>query len=121
MIKKAKAGDVIFELNYNYRNKTCKIIEHVVIRDQVNSDYIHVEKNKSVYSWEAFKTYKKACKAYLLDLKADLKHANKVVATIIDILSKIEEPKGKIQAPYLGDPVWESKNEINLSLLNIKD
>jgi hypothetical protein len=29
--------------------------------------------------------------------------------------------KPKVQPPYLGDPVWESKNEMSMNLLNIVD
>ena len=122
MIKNAKAGDVIFELKYDERDKAGDITERVVSLDHKIGDYIWTNGDILVHPYDAFKTHKQAYNTYIRYLKRDLARANKTVALITDILSKVDKPKRKkSQPPYLGDPVWESKNEMSMSLLTIVD
>jgi hypothetical protein len=93
MIKNAKAGDIIFELKYDEREKTGDIIEWIVGKDQEKSDYIWINQNILVHPYEVFKTYKQAYNTYIKYLKQDLVRANKTVNLITEILSAIDKPK----------------------------
>lgn len=106
MIKNAKVGDVIFELDYDKRKKTGKITEHIVREDQVGNDYIWTKCPPNVvHPYDAFKTYKQAYNTYIKYLRQDLVRANKTAALIMGILSAIDKPKKKkVQKPlYVAD------------------
>lgn len=107
MIKNAKAGDVIFRLEYDEEDKTCDITQHVVVFDQRTGTSLcvndNVEDDTTLKSprhillspTQVFRTYKQAYNTYVNYLKQDLVLANKTVALTTDILSKIVKPKSK--------------------------
>lgn len=123
MIKKAKVGDVVYAYKFNCENYTCKI-KKIKIKRDFNADtgsdiwYGYVG---FISPNDAFWTYEDAEARYLVDLEKSLKKHKKELKKVQKRIDRIDEILFKNQPPYLGDPVWESKNEMSMGLLNIVD
>ncbi len=123
MIKNAKVGDVVYAYRFNWENDTYNIKKIKVKRDfkaECGSSIMYGNLN-FVDPNNVFWTYEDAEARYLVDLEKSLKKHKKELKKVQKRIDRIDEILFKNQPPYLGDPVWESKNEISMTLLNIVD
>lgn len=103
MIKHAKAGDIIYELDYNNIDKTCEILEHVVSTgefDYRQGEFIYFKSKDAVFSKYAhysavYKSPKAAHKAYLRILANELKNAKRTIDKVETILQQLRDAQAK--------------------------
>ena len=123
MIKKAKVGDVVYAYKFNCENYTCKI-KKIKIKRDFNADtgsdiwYGYVG---FISPNDAFWEYDEAKARYLVDLEKSLKQAQKKLKQSQKKIDRINKILLENQPPYLEEPVWKSKNEMSIGLLNIVD
>lgn len=102
MIKHAKAGDIVYKLDYDNINKTCEIQKCIVydtVFDSKIEHLISVRMKDSlggyVFYTEAFKSPKAAHKAYLRILENELKTAKKTIVAVEKIYQQLRDAQAK--------------------------